>query len=218
MAVSQTSDEVQLRVQEWMQATSYSAISLTSLTGGQTNFTYLARLRQAFDGKDGNRAMEVMVKHGEAYMARHPINSITIERCNVEAACLKKLEAMSLRLRRQESSSITVKSPICYLYDEETNTQIQEYLPNVVHLKKHLLKFPPSDAPMDLRPLYQNIGSAMAKYISKFHELTNSILESDGPDGTGSSLKEALYKDNQMQKLKHMINYDWLLERAAQFP
>lgn len=81
MAVSQISDEVQLRVQEWMQATSYSAVSLTSLTGGQTNFTYLARLRQAFDDKDGNRAMEVMVKHGEPYMARHPVNSITIERC-----------------------------------------------------------------------------------------------------------------------------------------
>ncbi|KAF4479787.1 hypothetical protein CGCF415_v001806 [Colletotrichum fructicola] len=218
MAVSQISDEVQSRVQEWMQATSYSAVSLTSLTGGQTNFTYLARLRQAFDDKDGNKAMEVMVKHGEPYMARHPVNSITIERCNVEAACLKELEAMSLRLRSQESFSITVKSPRCYVYDEETKTQIQEYLPNAVHLKKHLLKFPPSDTPIDLRPQYQNIGSAMAKYISKFHELTNSILESDEQDGTGSSLKEALYKDNQMQKLKHMINYDWLLERVAQFP
>ncbi|KAI8218465.1 hypothetical protein K4K53_008738 [Colletotrichum sp. SAR 10_77] len=159
-----------------------------------------------------------MVKHGEPYMARHPVNSITIERCNVEAACLKELEAMSLRLCSQESSSITVKSPRCYVYDEETKTQIQEYLPNVVHLKKHLLKFPPSDTPMDLRPQYQNIGSAIAKYISKFHELTNSILESDRPDGTGSSLKDALYKDNQMQKLKHMINYDWLLDRVAQFP
>lgn len=125
---------------------------------------------------------------------------------------------MSLRLRSQESSSITVKSPRCYVYDEKTKTQIQEYLPNVVHLKKHLLKFPPSDTPMDLRPQYQNIGGAMAKYISKFHELTNSILESDGPDGAGSLLKEALYKDNQWQKLKHMINYDWLLEIVAQFP
>ncbi|KAI8311357.1 hypothetical protein K4K61_012272 [Colletotrichum sp. SAR11_59] len=159
-----------------------------------------------------------MVKHGEPYMARHPVNFITIERCSVEAACLKELEAMSLRLRSQESSGITVKSPRCYVYDEETKTQIQEYLPDVVHLKKHLLKFPPSDTPVDLRPQYLNIGSAMAEYISKFHELTNSILESDGPDGTGSSLKEALYKDNQMQKLEHMINYDWLLERATQFP
>ncbi|KAK2777317.1 phosphotransferase enzyme family protein [Colletotrichum kahawae] len=218
MAVSQTSDEVQLRVQEWMQAPSYSAISLTSLTGGQTNFTYLARLRQAFDDKDGNRAMEVMVKHGEPYMARHPINPMTIERCNVEAACLKELEVMSLCLRSQESSNITVKSPRCYVYDEEAKTQIQEYLPDVVHLKKHLLKFPSSNTPVDLRPQYQNIGGAMAKYISQFHGLTNSILESDGPDVIGSSLNEALYKDNQMQKLRQMINYDWLLERVTQFP
>ncbi|KAF9878851.1 phosphotransferase enzyme family protein [Colletotrichum karsti] len=196
-------------------------MSLTPLTGGQTNFTYLARLKQEIQEEDGNRVMEVMVKHGEPYMARHPQNSITVERCNVEAACLKELEAMSLRLSSQEISSITVRSPTCYIYDEEMKTQIQEYLPDVVHLKKHLLEFPSSGTSVDMRPQYEEVGCALAEYICQFHQLTSNILESKESQNTtssSSSLKEALYKDNQMQKLKHMINYDWLLERVSQFP
>lgn len=83
MASLENAEDVRLRVWSWMSATVYKPVSLKSLTGGQANFTYHAELeRGTKDDNDHREAVhEVLVKHGEPYMARHPSNAITIERC-----------------------------------------------------------------------------------------------------------------------------------------
>jgi hypothetical protein len=77
MTARDPSDQVRQNVSTWLNTTPYAASSLEPLVGGQANFTYRAHLINPLS--DG--ATEVVVKHGEPYMARHPANAVTVNRC-----------------------------------------------------------------------------------------------------------------------------------------
>jgi hypothetical protein len=77
MAASKTSGEIKSEIFEWLKKTKYAAISLEPLSGGSANFIYRARLTTPL--KDGTT--DVLVKHGEGYMAVAPANKISTERC-----------------------------------------------------------------------------------------------------------------------------------------
>lgn len=81
MPAQDTSDLIRQQVAAWLNTTSYAASLLEPLTGGQANFTYRAHLINPLD--DGTT--EVIVKHGEPYMARHPANAVTVNRCVSES-------------------------------------------------------------------------------------------------------------------------------------
>lgn len=73
----ETSQDTCLKLFAWLNNTRYAASSLEPLIGGQANFTYRAKLLNPLE--DGTT--DVVVKHGEPYMARHPVNEITTHRC-----------------------------------------------------------------------------------------------------------------------------------------
>lgn len=79
----ETTENLRSRLCAWMNTTVFKPVSLNPLTGGQSNFTYHAHLEQRVTVRDdpGRGISEVIVKHGEPYMARHPSNAITIDRC-----------------------------------------------------------------------------------------------------------------------------------------
>lgn len=81
MPAQDASNRIRQQVAAWLNTTPYAASSLEPLVGGQANFTYRAYLINPLD--DGTT--EVVVKHGEPYMARHPANAVTVDRCVSES-------------------------------------------------------------------------------------------------------------------------------------
>ncbi|KAF4987439.1 hypothetical protein FDECE_15429 [Fusarium decemcellulare] len=214
---NETFEETRLKVLAWLNGTQYAATSLRALDGGQSNFTYHARLLTPLE--DGTT--DVLVKHSEPYMARHSTNSVTINRCLVEAVCLSELKSAEVQLNGLDSAKYIVRTPKCFRYDHETKTQILEYLPGVVDLKAYMLNHFPSPTPRSLEPQCHNIGKALAEYMVKFHsEARKAFLRRDEEPNIEPfpTLRVGLKYSGDMQALKHMINYDWLLERIDQFP
>ncbi|KAF5511509.1 hypothetical protein CGCS363_v003324 [Colletotrichum siamense] len=219
----ETAEDLRSRLCAWMNTTVFKPVSLNPLTGGQSNFTYLAHLKQRVkaQGNSGGDISEVIVKHGEPYMARHPSNAITTDRCSVEAACLKHLHALKPLHQTSQSARYRVGTPECYLYDDKTKIQIQEYLPGTLDLKSIVLKSCEEPLTVLLKQHYLHIGRALAEYISQFHQNTSPVARVHAEEGTSphlSTLHEAIRRSSEMQDLKLMVNYDWLLERVEQFP
>lgn len=77
MAAPKTAEEIKSEIFEWLKKTKYAASSLEPLPGGSANFIYRAKLSTPLE--DGTT--DVLVKHGEGYMAVAPANKISTERC-----------------------------------------------------------------------------------------------------------------------------------------
>lgn len=75
-----TTDEIKSEIFEFLRNTSYASTSLDPLPGGAANYIYRASLSKPLE--DGTT--EVLIKHGEGYMAVAPENKISIERCVLE--------------------------------------------------------------------------------------------------------------------------------------
>ena len=76
MAAPKTAEEIKSEIFEWLKKTKYAATSLEPLSGGSANFIYRAKLATPLE--DGTT--DVLVKHGEGYMAVAPANRISTER------------------------------------------------------------------------------------------------------------------------------------------
>lgn len=108
-----------------------------------------------------------------------------------------------------------------YFYEDATNTQILEYLPNGINLKTYALKNLPSPTPESFRPQCHQLGKALVQYITGFHHKTEKEVKDwvlERRDGPEPKLYAELKSSKEMQALKHMIYYDWLLQRIDQFP
>ncbi|KAK0123703.1 hypothetical protein ONS95_008713 [Cadophora gregata] len=207
--VLKTGDEIQAEVFKWLKTTRYASTPLEPLTGGFANFIYRATLTSPLE--DGST--EVVVKHGEPYMAGAPANKISIARCNIEAECFKALadftvteEVAAPTSQRDVTFRTSVRTPKVFLYDASTNTQVIEYLPNYANLKDYICSHINSATSFEMMPHCRALGKAIGQYISAFHK--NSDVK----------LRETLRGNRQMQSLKHMINYDWMIDRVDQFP
>lgn len=128
-----------------------------------------------------------------------------------------ELNSVETYLDQLGGANCTARTPRCFYYDDDTKTQIHEYLPNTVDLKTYVQNHFSWSTPKNLELSCRNIGKKLAEYISKFH-LTSE--QSTAIEGAQSPPKRfpALRSNEQMQSLKHMINYDWLLQRIDQFP
>ncbi|KAH6672005.1 kinase-like domain-containing protein [Halenospora varia] len=197
MATQDLAMKIQSDVFEWLKSTLYASTSLEPLSGGSANFIYKAHLSKAL----AEGTTDVVVKHGEAYMAVAPQNKVTVDRCKIENECLKALATFRI-------PNYIVKTPKTYFYDDAAHTAIQEYLPNGIDLKTYLLKSLASPTLPFFQPACHELGKSLSLYITELYQVVESI-----PD-----LHKELKGNIQMQDLKHMINYDWLLERVIQFP
>ena len=75
-------EDIEAQVKRELEETPYAASSLKLLSGGFTNFIYLATLANPLP--DGTT--QVAIKHGENYVARWEDFRITTDRC-VIASC-----------------------------------------------------------------------------------------------------------------------------------
>lgn len=139
----------------------------------------------------------------------------------IEVQCLEELGPFRIKLDQVSAFRYIVRTPRCYLYDNLVHTQVQEYLPDSVTLKAYILNNFASPTPESLQPQCHDLGKALGTWITGFHHKTDSeikqwsIKKGNEPK---PNLYTALETNKDMQKLKHMINYDWLLQRVDQFP
>ncbi|KAK6074397.1 phosphotransferase enzyme family protein [Seiridium cupressi] len=209
----ETPDQIRTKVIRSLENTRYATSSLEPLTGGIANCLYHARLTVPLE--DGTA--EVAVKHGEGYVVAHPDTELPLDRCKIEEACLKAMADFWVTVV-QDSVKYIVRTPECYFYDEKSNTQILEYLPNGIDLKTYIRKNIASPTPSSYRLQFQRLGKAIAQWIVGFHQQT----EKEARDALSTGHKSKLYAEleacESMQKLKFLINYDWLIRRIDLFP
>ncbi|KAJ4244771.1 hypothetical protein NW762_014348 [Fusarium torreyae] len=217
MTAGVSPDVIRQKVSTWLNTTPYATASLEPLVGGQSNFTYLGNLLRPL--QDGTT--KVVVKHGEPYMARHPANAVTLSRCDVEAECLAELAGSEARLGQAGSTPYTVTTTKLYSYDTTTNTLVLEYIPNTIDLKSLSLNHFTSPTPEFLRRPAHDLGKALAEYIVRFHTMTRKTVQDWAAHRNierHTNLDAVLNHSDDMQKLKHYINFDWLIDRIDQFP
>lgn len=138
----------------------------------------------------------------------------------MEAECLIELNSVETQTKQLGGANCTARTPRCLYYDDDTKTQIHEYLPKTVDLKTYIQNNFSWSTPKNLELPCHTIGKTLAEYISKFHIASEHMVQRTAIEGAQSPLKPfpALQSNEQMQSLKHMINYDWLLQRIDQFP
>lgn len=74
---STASIDIDAKVQRSLEGTSFESSATEKLSGGSVNWIYLAKLSTPLDGG----TTEVLVKHGETYMATKPEFPLTLLRC-----------------------------------------------------------------------------------------------------------------------------------------
>ncbi len=77
MALAVNTGEISQRVQKELEGTPYACSALVPLTGGVGNFTFRGALKQTLP--DGTH--EVVVKHGEDYVALNQAFHLPTSRC-----------------------------------------------------------------------------------------------------------------------------------------
>lgn len=104
-------------------------------------------------------------------------------------------------------AGVTVKTPRLLHFDEDTNTQIVEDLPNSVDLKSFLLSSVSSGLS---KPSAVALGRALGSWLRSFHNWGDSSDQSE--------CKTTLSKNESMKDLKFWVNYTMLLDTIANFP
>jgi hypothetical protein len=234
MAANKLADRINSEVFEWLKKTRYEATTLEPLLGGSANFIYRAHLTKPLE--DGT--IEVLVKHFEGYMAVAPKNTITVDRGvgnlivhrifnladslqRVEEKCIKELASFCIESSQESAFKYVVRTPKLYFYDETAHTQIQEYLPTGINLKAYVLQSFASPTPESLRPQCHQLGKALAQYITEFHHKTEREARdwlSKKRDVPTPKVYAAAKDNTEMQKIRHMTYYDWLIQCIENFP
>ncbi|KAI1338049.1 kinase-like domain-containing protein [Xylariaceae sp. FL0016] len=198
-------DRIASQVREGLENTAFAASSMRVLSGGNANFTYHANLKTPL--QDGTK--EVLIKQSEGFVANNPDFKLTLARCRIEDECLKALSKFSVSSIKDGTESIyTVRTPRFSHFDEINNTQIQEYLPNSKDLKTYALKTYPENTPDAAREECFQLGRALGLWLRSFHQW----------GATQPDLYKMVSGNEEMQHLKHVINFSWLVSRIQLFP
>ncbi|ODA83506.1 hypothetical protein RJ55_02020 [Drechmeria coniospora] len=197
-----TAAEIEAAVESELKGTPFAASSLRPLTGGTANFMYHARLQTPL--ADGTT--EVVVKHGEGYVAQNPGFTLTKSRCEIEEETLRLLA----RLPHASTAACEVGTPALLHFNPETSTQIQEYLPDALNLKQYALRHYQAPTSDGFKPQCLQLGRCLGTWLRDFHEWSEQAAN--------HHLRELFSRNGEMQNVKKMINYDRLLHMVAKYP
>ncbi|KAK7953591.1 hypothetical protein PG996_014483 [Apiospora saccharicola] len=215
MAAAQPQAEIQSKVLRSLEGTPFAAKSLVPLSGGTANFIYLADLAQPHDG-----VAQVLVKHGEGFLASNPGFQLPTSRCVTHRRCLSSGSLFALgeffHTPSNDGYNYVVRTPKHYPFPQDPNTQIQEYLPNGTNLKAYALEHWSASPAAELTDVRQQaqakqLGLSLGQWLRAFHDYSSELHRRD-------EMRSAVAANGVMQGLKHTINFQWLLDRVAQFP
>lgn len=104
----------------------------------------------------------------------------------------------------------TIATPKLYSFNQETNTQILEYLPDATNLKAYALENWAALTDSTAKTQCYELGRGLGVWLRSFHAWSN------GPEQAG--LRETVAGNETMQSLKYNINYKGTLERINRYP
>lgn len=102
-----------------------------------------------------------------------------------------------------------VQTPKLYYSSLETNTQVQEYLPNALSLKHYALKHFASPDPAR-KPLCLELGRSLGVWLRDFHVWASHPEQ--------SKFREQAKANDEMRQIKHMSTYETSVSAVANFP
>ncbi|KZL67386.1 phosphotransferase enzyme family protein, partial [Colletotrichum tofieldiae] len=202
MSVQDIPDRILREVRVELANTPYRFEGGSLLSGGTANFIYHVNLSQPLP--DGTT--EVAVKHGEDFLAQNPDFKLPTSRCRIEESCLEYLSA----LPPSAGNNLSVATPKLFYFNEETNTQVQEYQPSPLSLKNYALQYFAASVSELVRSQSLNIGQSMGKWLRAFHDWSNSPEQ--------RKFRDIAAANKEMQKLKHWVNYERLPSSVERFP
>ncbi|RSL91619.1 hypothetical protein CDV31_015432 [Fusarium ambrosium] len=198
--------DVDAKVQSALKGTQFEPSTLTKLSGGSVNWIYLAKLSTPLD--DGTT--EVLVKHGEPWMASKPEFPLAMLRCRIEVESLRSLSGCSSfgRCDSMDTYHFVARTPNFLHFDHDATNQIQEFLPNGINLKDYVLQHYSATTPQSFEPQCRQLGEALGKWLKGFIEWTTRQDEH----------RDVVAGNDFAQDIKHMVNFSWLNERVKDFP
>lgn len=102
-----------------------------------------------------------------------------------------------------------VQTPKLYYSSLETNTQVQEYLPNALSLKHYALKHFASPDP-SRKPLCLELGRSLGVWLRDFHVWASHPEQ--------SKFREQAKANDEMRQIKHMSTYETSVSAVVNFP
>ncbi|KAF4441509.1 cytoplasmic trna 2-thiolation protein 2 [Fusarium austroafricanum] len=199
-----TEQKIRSKVEQVLKDTPFAVSALRKLSGGTANFMYHTILdKTPAEEKYPNG---VIIKQGEGYVALHPAFKIPTSRCAIEYESLVHLAG----LHPTETTFCTISTPETYFFNPETNTQVQEYLPEALSLKDYALKYYVAPTPSTLKEQCNQIGHGLGAWLRAFHGWSQEPKQ--------AALRETFAGNKDMQGLKNMINYQQLLQMVDRQP
>lgn len=124
----------------------------------------------------------------------------------VEQSCLRHLE----ELKPRAGSKLSVRTPKLFYFNEETNTQVQEYQQSPLSLKLYALQNFISPNPDSTRVQCLEIGQAIGQWLRSFHDWSNAPAQ--------LRLRQVAAGNKEMQSIKHWANYQQLPDAIQRHP
>ncbi|KAF5616030.1 cytoplasmic trna 2-thiolation 2 [Fusarium tjaetaba] len=199
-----TEQEIRSKVEQVLKGTPFAPSSLRKLSGGTANFMYHATLEKPSD--EDKYQNGVVIKQGEGYVALHPAFKIATSRCAIEYESLVHLAG----LPPTETPSFRISTPETYYFNQDSNTQVQEYLPEALSLKDYALKYYVAPTPSGLKEQCEQLGHGLGSWLRAFHGWSQEPKQ--------AALRETFAGNKEMQGLKNMINYQQLLQVVDRYP
>ncbi|KAK0710694.1 kinase-like domain-containing protein [Lasiosphaeris hirsuta] len=202
MSVPTGSDDISSQVKDELRGTSFECDEVAVLTGGNANFVFRGHLAKPLP----SGAEHVLIKHGEGYVSSNPSFKLPTSRCVIESESLRALG----NLAPAENKWCRVRTPELYQFNDKTNTQIQEYLPDAIDLKNYVPKHYEPNTPPSKKAECLGAGEGLGRWLKDFHDWAVE------PEQTG--LREGAAANAALQKLKHATYYQYLLQFVDKFP
>ncbi|CZR48705.1 uncharacterized protein FPRO_03974 [Fusarium proliferatum ET1] len=203
--MTSTHTDIDSKARKALEGTKFEFLELNKITGGSVNWIYKAQLVKPLE----NGEKEVLVKHGEPYMASKPEFALPPLRCVIETESLKILSSdSSFDNTPKETHGFVVRTPKLYHFDQASSTQILEFMSDGIHLKDYAIQNYGSPTPDSFKPQCQELGKAVGRWLRDF--VTWSAQQIKHRD---------LVAQNEFgQAVRHMVNYAWLHERIKEYP
>lgn len=118
-----------------------------------------------------------------------------------------------------DAYQFSVRTPRALYFDAASNTQVEEYLPAGIDLKNYALANFPPNTPESCRAGCNALGKAMGRWLRELHD--RCAAQERGPATSTShqsKLKRLVSNNVEMQKLKYVINFEWLQGKPDKFP
>ncbi|KAG6284992.1 hypothetical protein E4U09_007532 [Claviceps aff. purpurea] len=208
MTMIKTPQQIETALWKELCYTKYAAKTLRPLRGGTANFVYHAQLHVPLP----SGVSEVLVKHGEGYVAANPDFAFTTLRCEIESLSMRMLS----NLPHVTSPGYDVSTPEMYYFDCNTNTQVHEYLPNAINLKDYALKYYQRPLSTETKVQCIQLGEALGEWLRKFHVWGGEF--DGGAQLQAPVMRNQVAWNSDMQALKKTLNYDQLLRMVQEFP